>query len=172
MSDRPEIECPTCEGDGCLDCNDTGYRTMTEDELDAAAERQAEDAASEPPVTMGEATGAAMAEWAKGQGGAQKQKETMDFAREKARGGTEAFTAWWNSDAGKAARAVVRPIMEEIKAICAEADRDANRSDDDPFGEGPADSQRGEQFNGTDEFSADAMAEKVRRETNAMAAAA
>lgn len=62
MSERPEIECLTCEGDGCLDCNDTGYRTMTEDELDAAAERQAEDAASEPPVTMDEMHRAAFAQ--------------------------------------------------------------------------------------------------------------
>ncbi|QDC37066.1 ATP-binding protein [Sphingobium fuliginis] len=123
----------------------------------------------DPRRPMGEDTGAAMAEWAKGQGGAQKQKETMDFAREKARGGTEAFTTWWNSDDGKAARAVVRPIMEEIKAICAEADRLANTSDDNPFGEGPDDSQRGEQFNGIDE---DEMARRVREETNAMAAAA
>lgn len=126
----------------------------------------------DPRRPMGEDTGAAMAEWAKGQGGAQKQKEVMDFAREKARGGTEAFTAWWNSDDGKAARPVVRPIMEEIKAICADADRAANQSDDDPFGEGPDDSQRGEQFNGADGFDADAMAERVRQETNAMAAAA
>ena len=126
----------------------------------------------DPRRPMSEGTGAAMAEWAKGQGGAQKQKETMDFAREKARGGREAFTTWWNSDEGKACRSVVRPIMEEITTICAEADRAASHSDDDPFGEGPADSQRGEQFNGADGFDADEMAERVRQETNAMAAAA
>ena len=126
----------------------------------------------DPRRPMGEQTGAAMAEWAKGQGEAQKQKEVMDFAREKARGGKESFTAWWNSDDGKAARAVVRPIMDEITALCDAADRAAAQSDDDPFGEGPADSQRGEVFNGSDEFDADEMAERVRKETNAMAAGA
>jgi hypothetical protein len=109
---------------------------------------------------MSEATGNAMAEWAKGQGGAQAQKETMDLAREKARGGTAVFTAWWNSDDGKAARAVVRPIIDEVKAICADADAAAAHQDDEPFGpndgtlaednptaaEGPADEQRGDGF--------------------------
>ena len=111
----------------------------------------------DPQRPMSEGTGRAMAEWAKEQGGAQQQKEMMDFAREKARGGTDEFTAWWNSDDGKAARPVVRPIMDEIKTICAAADEYANRSDDDPFGndgtlaadnpaagEGPTDEQRGE----------------------------
>lgn len=130
----------------------------------------------DPRRPMNEATGRAMADWAKEQGGAQKQKETMDLAREKARGGTEAFTAWWQSADGKAVRPIVKPIMDEIKAICARADEAANQSDDDPFGndgtlsednpaatEGPADEQRGEQF-------ADDMAARVREETNARAA--
>jgi len=63
---RPEIECPECDGEGfirtnqwpfgptCAACNGEGWRPMTDDELDAAAERQAEDAASEPPVTLAE----------------------------------------------------------------------------------------------------------------------
>lgn len=87
----------------------------------------------DPRRPMNEQTGRAMAEWAKEQGGAQRQKETMDLAREKARGGTEAFTAWWQSDEGKSARAVVKPIMDEIKAICARADEAASQSEDDPF---------------------------------------
>lgn len=91
---------------------------------------------------MNENTGRAMAEWAKGQDGAQKQKELMDLAREKARGGTDAFTHWWNGDEGKAARPVVRPIMEEIKILCATADEMANISDDEPFGR--ADGDHGE----------------------------
>lgn len=79
MSDRPEIECPTCDGNGwteqrmsrigaglyevtCAACNGHGWREMTDDELDAAAERQAEDAASEPPVTMDEMHRAAWAQ--------------------------------------------------------------------------------------------------------------
>lgn len=104
----------------------------------------------DPRRPMSEDTGFAMAEWAKGQGGAQKQKETMDLAREKARAGSVAFTDWWNSDDGKAARAVVRPILPEIQTISAEADAAMARSDDDPF-EGPDDSQRGEGFNGAEE---------------------
>ena len=88
----------------------------------------------DPRRPMSEATGAAMAEWAKGQGGAQAQKEVMDTAREKARAGTATFTAWWQSDEGKLARNIVRPIMPEIQEICATADAEATRTDDDPFG--------------------------------------
>ena len=78
MSERPEIECPTCDGEGftmvrnrslgpglyeqtCEPCNGHGWRAMTDDELADAAERQAEDAASEPPVTMDEMHRAAFA---------------------------------------------------------------------------------------------------------------
>ncbi len=123
----------------------------------------------DPRRPMSEDTGFAMAEWAKGQGGAQKQKETMDLAREKARGGKVAFNAWWATDEGKAARNVVRPILDELGAIVADADREAARSDDDPFGEGAADEQIGEAHNSVD---ADEMDERVRAETNAMAVAA
>ena len=71
FSANPEIECPDCDGEGwtlkrnlslgpglyehdCEACKGHGWRSMTDDELDAAAERQAEDAMSEPPVTMQE----------------------------------------------------------------------------------------------------------------------
>jgi len=97
----------------------------------------------DPRRPMSEATGAAMAEWAKGQGGAQKQKEAMDHAREIARGGTKAFTAWW-ADQDKPARSVIRPIMEEIKALCTASDDLAALPEDDPFAQGPTDAQRGE----------------------------
>ncbi|WP_030538334.1 hypothetical protein [Sphingobium sp. DC-2] len=58
----PENECPDCDGYGvlslahsdCEACEGTGWRAMTDDELADAAERQAEDAASEPPVTLAE----------------------------------------------------------------------------------------------------------------------
>lgn len=78
----------------------------------------------------------------------------QDTARAKARAGTETFTAWWNSAAGKTARPSVRPIMDEIKRLCAEADAAAA---DDPFltddnptaAEGPADEDRGEAFTDT-----------------------
>lgn len=93
----------------------------------------------DPRRPMSEDTGFAMGEWAKGQGGAQQQKETMDFARDKAREGTQAFTDWWGSDKGKAARPTVRPIMDEIKILCATADEVATlSSDDEPFGKQPA----------------------------------
>lgn len=98
---------------------------------------------------MGEHTGAAMAEWASGQGEAQRQKETMDFAREKARGGKAAFTEWWNSDEGKAARPVIRPIMDEITALSKAADDLAALSDDVPFGRD--DEDHGEAHNGVEQ---------------------
>jgi hypothetical protein len=103
----------------------------------------------DPRQPMNEATGRAMGEWAKDQGGAQKQKETMDFAREKARSGKVGFMEWWNSDAGKAARQIVHPIMDEIQTLCALADELANQSDDDPFGNPNA--GNGEDFNDTPE---------------------
>lgn len=118
----------------------------------------------DPRKPMGEFTGAAMAEWAKGQGEAQKQKEMMDHARDMARQGTETFTKWWNSDEGKSARPIVRTIMEEIQMLCATADEVAKLSDDVPFGR--SDEQHGDQHDGVDE---DAMAERVRQETLAAA---
>jgi hypothetical protein len=115
----------------------------------------------DPRRPMGEDTGRAMAEWAKSQGEAQKRKEIMDLAREKARRGTGAFTEWWNGDEGKASRQIVRPIMDDIKALCAVADEMAAMSDDIPFeregadthtpenpaaAEGRGDEDRGEQM--------------------------
>ena len=103
----------------------------------------------DPRKPMGEFTGQAMAEWASGQGKAQKEKEVMDAARDQARLGTVAFTDWWNSDEGKAARPTVRPIMDEIQALCRVADEVAALSDDVPFGR--ADTDHGDQFPGTEE---------------------
>ncbi len=103
----------------------------------------------DPQRPMSEATGKTMAEWAKGQGGAQKQKEVMDLAREKARGGTDSFMSWWNSDEGKSARPTVRPIMDEIQALCRVADDVATISDDMPFA--PSD----DSFGGDDQAPAD-----------------
>jgi len=63
---RPEIECRECNGEGfvrtngwpfgptCTACEGEGWRPMNDDELADAAERQAEDAAGEPPITMDE----------------------------------------------------------------------------------------------------------------------
>lgn len=75
----PDIECKRCDGNGwievrrhgilrglhqedCPDCLGHGWRPMTDDELADAAERQAEDDASEPPVTMDEQHRAAWAQ--------------------------------------------------------------------------------------------------------------
>lgn len=110
-----------------------------------------------------EQTGLAMADWAKNQGGAQQQKATMDLAREKARGGTEAFTGWWNSAEGKAARDVVRPIMDEIKALCSAADDMARASDDEPFGR--PDEAHGDQFTTEDVETADDLIARCARAT-------
>lgn len=94
----------------------------------------------DPRRPMNEATGRAMAEWAKGQGEAQKQKQIMDRAREKAREGTKPFTEWYQSPEGQAARPVVRSILDDLKALCDAADRDAVAADDDnPFGSRPDD---------------------------------
>ena len=103
----------------------------------------------DPRKPMGEFTGQAMAEWASGQGKAQKEKEVMDAARDQARLGTVKFTDWWNSDDGKAARPTVRPIMDEIQALCRVADEVAALSDDVPFGR--ADTDHGDQHDGTED---------------------
>ncbi len=100
---------------------------------------------------MSERTGAAMAEWAMGQGEAQKQKEAMDAARDAARDGTEAFHAWWGGE-GKPHRAIVKPIMDEIQALCRVADELAAMSDDVPFSaERRDDADMGEGFGGMDD---------------------
>lgn len=86
----------------------------------------------DPRRPMGVETGRAMAEWAKGQGEAQRQKEVLDAARAQARQGTEAFTAWFK--ANESLRPVARTIIDELKSICADADRLASQPDDEPFG--------------------------------------
>lgn len=93
----------------------------------------------DPRRPMGVETGRKMAEWAKGAGDAQRQKEVIDRARDIARQGTAAFTEWWGSDEGRDARATIRPIIEQLKDLCVEADRIAAQSDDDPFGADDAD---------------------------------
>lgn len=94
----------------------------------------------DPRHPMGVDTGRAMAEWAKGQGDAQRQKDILDLARSKARGGTEAFRAWWGSDEGKDARPVARTILDSLQEIARDADAAAKAQDcDDPFGLPPLD---------------------------------
>ncbi|WP_417548693.1 ATP-binding protein [Marinobacter segnicrescens] len=91
---------------------------------------------------MGEDTGRAMAEWAKGQGDAAAQKAILDAARDVARKGTDAFTAYWNSDEVRANRPLLRTIIESLKELAASADADAGEADsDDPFGTTPTPEQ-------------------------------
>lgn len=107
------------------------------------------------PIT--EETGRAMAEWSKGNGNAQKQKQVMDSARDVARQGTEAFTAWWQSEAGKQARGVVRPIMDELKDLVQGADRArVDEFSDDPFSSGS-----GQSSDETDEATSLSLVEQI-----------
>lgn len=76
----PDVECPRCNGNGwlprrwgfnsrvqlteenCPDCCGHGWRPMTQDEIDDAAEQQADDSMSEPPMSMDEQHRAAWAQ--------------------------------------------------------------------------------------------------------------
>lgn len=93
----------------------------------------------DPRSPMGPEIGEKMAEWAKGGGNSSDEKALMDKARDIARQGKAKFTEWWNSDEGKASRAVLRPITGQLGDIAAKADAEAASSDDDPFaGQGSA----------------------------------
>ena len=87
-------------------------------------------------------TGRLLADWARGapipdapprtdSPDAQDGFDYLDKAREVAAGGTERFRDWWNG-VGKICRPVVRPHLNELKAIADAAD--AEPDDDDPFG--------------------------------------
>ena len=89
----------------------------------------------DPRRHMNEETGKQMAMWAIQQGDGQRQKEILDIARSKARGGAKEFTAWWQSEEGQKSRTVCRTIMAELKEIADSADQNAEMEDsDDPFG--------------------------------------
>jgi len=88
----------------------------------------------DPSRPMNEATGRAMAEWAKGQGDAQSQKVVLDRAREAARGGKESFVAFYNGEEGKQHRALIKTILADCQQIATDADDAAESEDsDDPF---------------------------------------
>jgi hypothetical protein len=89
----------------------------------------------DPRQPMNESTGRAMAEWAKGQGDAQKQKAILDEARAEARKGRDAMRAWWQGNPDKAA--VAKSILADLQALAADADRDAKTADADPFADLP-----------------------------------
>ena len=87
-----------------------------------------------PRNPMSVETGRAMAEWAKGQGDAQKRKEVLDEARAEARKGKDAFTKWWSANKGEK-QEIAGAIIETLKELCDEADqRNTNVDADDPFG--------------------------------------
>ena len=82
---------------------------------------------------MTEATGFAMAEWARGGGNSAAEKAMMEAAREAARGGTVKFTAFWNTDEAKQNRAILRTVLADCQTIAKEADSSAMADDADPF---------------------------------------
>lgn len=82
---------------------------------------------------MTEATGFAMAEWARGGGNSAAEKAMMEMAREAARGGSASFTEFWNSDDGKANRPILRTILDDCRGIARDADDAAAAGEDDPF---------------------------------------
>lgn len=111
---------------------------------------------------MGVHTGLELAKWSLSQGDGRAQKAVMDAARAVAGRGTKAFTEWWNSDDGKAARGTVRPIIDELKDLASEADKQAaDSASDDPFGTAANDGPTPEQM---------AAAESAAREAAAAAA--
>lgn len=91
---------------------------------------------------MTEATGYAMAEWARGGGNSAAEKAAMERAREAARAGSDAFTAFWNSEDGKSNRAVLRVVLPECQEIARTADAARNEDNDDPFGLSASDNDR------------------------------
>jgi hypothetical protein len=111
-----------------------------------------------------------MAEWAKGQGDAQRQKEVLDEARAEARKGTEAFTAWWKANEGK--RAIAKTIVADLQAACAEADREAAADQADPFGLPPLDRANTATDTELTDAMREEMAEQARREVEEQARAA
>ena len=85
----------------------------------------------DPRRPMNEATGRAMAEWARGQGNAQRQKALLDEAREQARMGRDAMRAWWKANPEKAD--VAKTILAELQGLAEQADRDMASTSEDPF---------------------------------------
>lgn len=91
----------------------------------------------DPSKPMSEATGFAMAEWAAGGGNSAADKAAMEKARAEARKGKSAFTEYWQSEEGYAARPILKTILTELQDLARSAD-EAAKSGDDPFaGPGP-----------------------------------
>lgn len=106
----------------------------------------------DPRQPMGVQTGRAMAEWAKGQGDAQRRKEILDEARTQARLGKVEFTKWWGANKGEKQN-IAKSIIEELQRLAEEADAQRTSFDqDDPFANRPQDevpSDDEEPLNGT-----------------------
>jgi hypothetical protein len=116
----------------------------------------------DPRMPMDVETGRAMAEWARGQGDAQKQKEILDEARAQARKGKAVFTGWWKDNPAK--RTVARSILEDLQTLAEEADRIAASADDEPFA-GRSGSAEREAFESALEVMLDRLAESGPDET-------
>ena len=89
--------------------------------------------AADRPLTA--ATGKAMAEWSRGRGDAQREKELMDAARAEARNGTAAMRKFW-SGLEASQKGVLQTILAELQETAAKADA-VTGEDDDPFATGP-----------------------------------
>lgn len=97
-----------------------------------------------PDVPLTREIGEAMAEWSVGRGSAAQEKELMDKARAEARGGKDAFTAFWQG-LDQMKRSIVRTILDECREIAAAADSKSAVAADDPFDvddDGPTPEQR------------------------------
>lgn len=102
-----------------------------------------------PNQPMNEATGRAMAEWAKGQGNAQAQKDILDRARDAARKGKDAFTAYYNSDEGKTNRQLIKTILGQCQDLAGAADAET-QDDGDPFPDNTSESDGAQSEMGDD----------------------
>jgi hypothetical protein len=91
----------------------------------------------DPRQPLSAATGFAMAEWAAGGGNSAADKAAMEKARAEARKGKDAFTAYWQSEEGYAARPVLKTILSELQGLARAADEAASSSDDPFAGPGP-----------------------------------
>lgn len=96
----------------------------------------------DPRRPMTEEIGRKMAEWSRGQGDAQRQKEILDQARDQARGGSKTMRAWWKANPEKAE--VAKTILAELQSLATASDQDAASVDADPFADiPPADTDDG-----------------------------
>lgn len=95
---------------------------------------------------LGEQTGFAMAEWARGGGNSNAEKAEMDRARAIARGGRDKMIEFWSSDDGIRNRKVLKLIQNELGEIARRADAAAKADEADPFGLPPLDADPADQI--------------------------